>query len=68
MNVIENEDQLRRTYQHLTRMYQMRDEALSEVAWHPEMRQSVADDTEAMIRSLEKQVAEFLQRRKTEAA
>ena len=66
--MIADEKQLQYTYESLAKMYRLRDADAQETAWDPSLRANVVESTEAMIRKLEAEVADFLARRKTEAA
>ncbi len=66
--MIENEKQLRHTYEQLARMYHLRDLDAAETLYAPDLRDSIVESTDMMIRKLEKEVAEYLAKQSQRAA
>jgi len=66
--MIENEKELRHTYERLARAYRMREREAVEPLWSPELREDVVAGTDAFIRKLEKEVADYLAKQAERAA
>jgi hypothetical protein len=67
MSRIENEAELRSTYETVTRMYNLRDRVVAESTGNPELRKEEAISIEMMIRKLERQIAAYLACREEQA-
>jgi hypothetical protein len=65
---IENEDQLRSTYEHITKMYQLCDRIAADTTGHPSTREAEIDSIKAMIRKLERQIVAYVTARPERAA
>ena len=66
--MIENDEQLQYFYERLARMYRLRDREAVEPLWSPGLREDVVAGTEAMIRKIEREVADYLATRAERAA
>jgi len=58
--MIEDQEQLEYSIQALGRMYSIRDREAAETRWDPSLREDVLEGDMAMIRKIERQVAEYL--------
>jgi hypothetical protein len=68
MSRIENERELRYTYETLTKMYNLRDRIEAEPTGNPELRKEEAISIEMMIHKIERQIAAYLTAREQQAA
>lgn len=58
--MIENQEQLEHSVRALGRMYSVRDREAAETRWDPSLREAVLESDMAMIRKVEREVAEYL--------
>lgn len=68
MSRIENESELRYTYETLTKMYNLRDRIAAEPTGNPDLRKEEAISVEMMIHKIERQVAAYLTAREQQPA
>ena len=57
---LRSEADLRRAYKSITSMYRLRDRLAQETTGHPTLREDEVAGIEAMIRKIERQIAEYL--------
>jgi hypothetical protein len=58
---IENERQLRSSYEHIVRMYELIDKIAADTTGHPETREDEIESVRGMIRKIERQIAAYFE-------
>ena len=58
--MIENELELRNSYDAISKMYALRDRMAADATGHPETRRAELDGVQAMIQKIERQIASYL--------
>ncbi len=61
--MLENEKQLRYSYELMARMYRLRDRCAAETLWDPEARKDVVIGIENQMKKIEREIAEYLAKR-----
>ena len=56
---IENEQQLRSSYEHIVRMYELIDKIAADTTGHPETREDEIESVRGMIGKIERQIAAY---------
>jgi transcription termination factor NusB len=66
--MLQNDEELRHSYETIAKMYRLRDRCAAETLWDPEARQDVVAGIENQIRKIEREITEYLTQRQAKAA
>jgi hypothetical protein len=61
--MIQDEIELRASYQTLARLTHLRDSCAEETLWDPQTREDVVEGVESQIEKIERDITEFLEKR-----
>ena len=61
--MLQNDEQLRYSYELMARMYRLRDRCAAETLWDPEARKDVVVGIENQMRKIEREIGEYLAQR-----
>ena len=61
--MIQNDKELRYSYELMARMYRLRDRCAVETLWYPETRKDVVVGIENQMKKIEREIAEYLLKR-----